>query len=112
MIFDIFWPMAERVCGTPADARAKRMCYAKEGGRQVFARALEGNRRDVVVVVVVVVMAAMVVVNGARGGEWRRWQTSQESRAWVMNEVVDVGMRRLSESVCEWMGCLGGYQTV
>lgn len=68
MIFDIFWPMAERVCGTPADARARRMCYAKEGGREVFARALEGNRRDVVVVV----MAAMMVVNGARGGEWRR----------------------------------------
>lgn len=63
--------MAERVCGTPADARARRMCYA-EGGREVFARALEGNRRDVVVVVVVVVMAAMMVVNGARGGEWRR----------------------------------------
>lgn len=72
MIFDIFWPMAERVCGTPADARARRMCYAKEGGREVFARALEGNRRDVVVVVVVEVMAAMMVVNGARGGEWRR----------------------------------------
>lgn len=38
----------------------------------MFARALEGNRRDVVVVVVVEVMAAMMVVNGARGGEWRR----------------------------------------